>query len=396
MRDLEKSIPDKLYWLGVSLLATAWLLSPAGLQISFSQEVYSSAIAAPAEGVAPRPAVAVTAAKAVAASVAEQEDGVKSLGLDTGSESAKVVDAAPTVRELSVEPGTLPLLPEDRPAWVAAEPDYSTDVHRLVVGSLVGDSESDIDRMLDEPLMAAVHTYVAMRVLDRDETPADGLLSRLNEKYIRKNLIDDPQGYVAKLSTSGGAMYQKWVMVSITPAQRTQMRSWQRDAVQMERLVPIGLGLAGLLGLVSISHLVLQRSRQSFNPQAHGRRQVAEVVTPPVLPQVAQPAKRKSCCNKRLSIPITLGAVAASLMIVNIKESRQAVPEQSDIVRQSEIRVDPPISPVPPSVPLPHIQEIPVQPESPPTPDVDSLRPRRIEVKLESNGSRVSVRSITQ
>lgn len=161
-------------------------------------------------------------------------------------------------RELSVEPGTSPLLPADRPAWVGAPADYSSDIHRLYVGSLVSDARQDVDRNLELPLQAALNEYVETQVLHQPDAARE-LADHLTPSYIRMNLIDDPQGFVAELNTAEGPMYQKWVAVTITPAQRTQIEAWHREALQRQRLGAIGLGALGVIGVLSLAHLGLRR-----------------------------------------------------------------------------------------------------------------------------------------
>lgn len=165
----------------------------------------------------------------------------------------------PTVnRELSVEPGTLPLLPADAPAWVGALPDLSDDVHRLFVGGEVAESESAAAEGLDTPLVMAVRTYVERDVLQHAGA-GHALAAKLTADYVWKNLIDQRSGYMAKLNTPGQPMYQKWVTVSVTPEQRGEILGWHREALQRERLTPIGLGLTSLLGCVGLMHLILRR-----------------------------------------------------------------------------------------------------------------------------------------
>lgn len=158
--------------------------------------------------------------------------------------------------ELSVEPGTQPLLPADRPAWIGADPDYSGEVHRLYVGSTAVTDPEEVDTALDVPLMAALRNYLDDQVLN-SLGAADGL--NLNEAFIRRNLIPGPEGVVLKLNTSGEPMYQKWVAVEVTPTQRDMFRQWYREAVQRDRMKPLVASLAGLLGLVGLTHLLLRR-----------------------------------------------------------------------------------------------------------------------------------------
>lgn len=160
--------------------------------------------------------------------------------------------------ELSVEPSTLPLLPDDAPAWVGSLPNLTRDVQHLYVGGHIAESESEAAEGLDKPLVEAVRRYVEEDLL-RIAGTGDALAGKLTADYVWKNLIDQRSGYVAKLNTPGQPMYQKWVTVSITPEQRAEIRHWHREAVQRERLAPIGLGVTCMLGCVGLMHLILRR-----------------------------------------------------------------------------------------------------------------------------------------
>ncbi|MCA9181119.1 MAG: hypothetical protein KDA51_06685, partial [Planctomycetales bacterium] len=163
--------------------------------------------------------------------------------------------------ELSVEPGTPQLLPDDAPAWVGSLPDLTDDVHRLFVGGHIAESVSEAAEGLDTPLVAAVNQYIDAHLLKR-KGAARSLAGKITADYIWKNLVDERTGYTARLNTPGQPMFQKWVTVSITPEQRSAILRWDREALQRERLAPIGLGLASLLGGVGLLHLILRRGNR--------------------------------------------------------------------------------------------------------------------------------------
>ncbi len=194
-------------------------------------------LASPAEGQPPRPATNRSDA-GIASSTWEE----------------------PLQQELSIEPGTLPLMPQDAPAWIGAAPELNDDVHRLFVGGLIADNPADAAELLDAPLVEAVNQYIDHTVLQRTGASSE-LVKKVTADYIWKNLIDERAGYLAELTTSGQSMYQKWVIVSITPQQRMEIERWERLAQQQERLAVVGLGLAGLLGCVGLLHVLLSGFR---------------------------------------------------------------------------------------------------------------------------------------
>ncbi len=172
-------------------------------------------------------------------------------------EAAEINIAQDPARELSVAPGQDPLLPEEAPDWVAAPPHLDGDTHTLVVSSMATVKRARVDAELDMPLCKTVTDYVTNDLFDGRQDV--DLRPYITADYIRRNLIDQPEGYVAEIATSNGPMYQKWVKVNVTPEQQKQLKAWYAEAVQSKRLPPIGFGLAGLLGIVGLSHLVLRR-----------------------------------------------------------------------------------------------------------------------------------------
>lgn len=167
-------------------------------------------------------------------------------------------NSQPSPKELSVEPGNDPLQPKSlAPKWIAATPQLDGETHTLVVASMASSKRVRVEKELDMPLCRTVIDYVNNDLADGDTTVD---LSRyVTADFIRKNLIDVPEGYVEEISTSKGPMFQKWVQVNITPEQQAQLKRWHTEAVQAKRLPPIGIALAGLLGLIGVTHVVLRR-----------------------------------------------------------------------------------------------------------------------------------------
>lgn len=181
-------------------------------------------------------------------------------------------------QELSVEPGSQPLLPADAPAWVGAPANTSGDVHYLYVSGQIADSESEAAELIDDELVAAVFRYIDQTLFDssstgshpwefgRDLDATDRLASRaaglmrkkVTPDFIWKNMVDNPAGYTASLNVSGIPMFQKWITVSITPEQRAMIMRWDREARQSARLAPVGVGVLGLLGSVGLLHLIIR------------------------------------------------------------------------------------------------------------------------------------------
>ena len=262
-------------WLScVVLLASLALVAPVNVQIVLAQESDRAlAVAIADEGQPPSPlaavgddanlrstesAAAIQPAPASATSEISNQTELSALATDSTSPPADETSSSlpAEVRSLSVEPGSRPLLPDDRPAWVGASPELSSNQHYLYVGSLPVSNASEAEAALDEPLVATVQAYIDDEVIHKygasHSMPVDA-------RFIRKNLIDDPTGFMAELSTSEGPLYQKWVTVRVTPEQRQQFHVWHKQAMQRERLGPLGTALLLLVTGVALSHLVLRR-----------------------------------------------------------------------------------------------------------------------------------------
>lgn len=217
---------------------------------------------------------------------------------------SKPNDAVPPNQEkqLSVEPGAT-LLPSDRPDWISKELDLKSATHRFVVSSFPTARESDIDSNLDACLEEATSNYVNQ--LLGDDRAGQLLAAQLNAAFVRTNLLDDKTTYVAELSTTGGAMFQKWVMVEVTKEQQEQIRTWYQERLQRQRIIPLGIGLAGLVAFVGACNLFFRRSASKSQQS-------------PMLKVIGNPTS-SACCGKRggwgylVAIAIAIGVAAMTL-----------------------------------------------------------------------------------
>jgi hypothetical protein len=176
-------------------------------------------------------------------------------------DSQMIVDAPPPAlppesHTLSVEPSSQ-LLPKDRPAWIGSEPDLESSTHQFVVQSIPTSLKDEVESNLDAPLEESMQGYLNSML--GDNRAGELLRDRIDASFIRRNLLEEAKSYVAELQTAVGPVYQKWVMVEISPKQREQFRLWYNQHQQRQRLAPLGLAIAGLISLVGMSHLVLRR-----------------------------------------------------------------------------------------------------------------------------------------
>lgn len=188
----------------------------------------------------------------------DAEVGDSEFSTNAASASERAANRAETQvpHPLSVEPSSQ-LLPKDRPSWIETDPDTESEVHRFVVASIPTSLKSELDSNLDATLVAAIKNYVNQQFgPDSDQM----LHERLTAAFIQTNLVDENKTYVAEMQTGDGPLFQKWVMIEVTPEQRNQIRLWINQQLQRQRVLPLGLWIGGLLSLVGISHLFLRRN----------------------------------------------------------------------------------------------------------------------------------------
>lgn len=238
-----------------------------------------TAIAAPEATSTPAAATTPTATQD---NTTQESSNTTSSGEVTAPPQSSTASVPEVERRLSVEPSNS-LLPADRPSWIGSEPDFKSSTHRFVVASIPTAREDEVDINLDASLVEALSSYAIEQL--GDDRAGQLLASHLSSAFIRTNYIDDKTSYTAELSTTGGSMYQKWVMVEISPEQQELLKTWYQERIQRERIVPLAVAFVGFLGLVGITNLWFRRSA-SRNPQA------------PMM-QVIQPAAKGGCCGKR-------------------------------------------------------------------------------------------------
>jgi hypothetical protein len=123
-----------------------------------------------------------------------------------------------------------PVLPVDRPDWVARSPQVQGEVHFVSVG---------LDQYVYESKGAAIK------------------LEQLNSKWIRANWWIADRNYDALIETPSATYHQAWTELRIDEKQRRLAKNWRNDAIRQDRIVGLGLGAGTLVGVVSLAHAVL-------------------------------------------------------------------------------------------------------------------------------------------
>ncbi len=269
--------------------------------------------------------------EAIISEVADQKQ------IDESAASGGAVSPERPPHPLSVEP-SIQMLPKDRPSWIDAEPETGTDIHRFVVASIPTALKSELDSNLDATLEAALKAYASQQF-----SPDAGelLRERLTAAFIRTNLIDENKTYIGEMRTGEGPLFQKWVMVEVTPKQRDQMRHWHSEQLQRQRVLPLGLGLAGLFTVIALTHLALRRrvkvppglkETQATAGKAMGNVPPVELYSAQVLQ--SKPKCRRSALRKMAVILPMIAVIAVPMLVTSSTKSSQKrkVKRKKDVV----------------------------------------------------------------
>ena len=162
------------------------------------------------------------------------------------TESAPKQKPAPsTDPEIEVVPNSV-IIPPGRPAWVDSEPDYSSDVHTLYVGSGPFVSVAEANRALDKALEEATNDYVveqlgssfAKKILGYDA-------AKIKKRFVQKDL------YREVITVSVGPMHQVHALLKFEPKFRADLEQRWAKVRGTSRLVQTGLFSAGGLLLLT-------------------------------------------------------------------------------------------------------------------------------------------------
>lgn len=231
---------------------------------------------------------------------------------------------------LSVEP-TSQMLPKDRPGWIDSDPDFKSPTHQFIVASIPTAVKSELDSNLDATLVAALKNYLSQQ-MGEDAGPL--LEPRLTPAFIRTNFVDETKSYVAEMATGEGPLFQKWVMVEVTPQQREQLKLWHSEQIQRQRVLPLGLGLAGLLTAIGITHFVLKRrGAQTGNrdaAQSKGLNQALE--SPPMATRCGRFARRYG-----LMTVVAVGIAVAWLASSESHSSHRDASHRKKVQRKNDL-----------------------------------------------------------
>jgi len=188
---------------------------------------------------APNGSLAFAAEDAPAATAAALE-------LDARKEETAAPSADPTIHTPLED---IVKIPEGRPEWIDADPDYTSAIHTIPIASGPYVHENESRRALDQALVKATKEYVA-------EQLGSELAARLiqyDAKTIKRKVVKADNLYHDVATYSVGPMHEYFALLEFGPEFRNELdRRWENIRAK-SRLSQVGLfGGAGLLFLASI------------------------------------------------------------------------------------------------------------------------------------------------
>jgi len=138
-----------------------------------------------------------------------------------------------------------PLLPDDRPDWVAQADRVDENIHRIAVATELSNSLEECRAKLDEALVEGMHRYVDDHMA-KDQHVASKL-AELNATWIRAHLMSANLEYDAEIKRPADTYHQLWVQLEIGPQERVTIKRWIQQLETTRRAGAIALTAGGLV-----------------------------------------------------------------------------------------------------------------------------------------------------
>ncbi len=148
-----------------------------------------------------------------------------------------------------------PLLPDDRPDWVAQADSVEGEPHRIAIGTELANTIEECRSKLDVALVEGMHRYVTEHLSKNREHSSK--LREMNAAWIREHLMDSNRVFEAKLARPAGTFHQLWVQLNIDAQSRTTIEQWIRRLETHSRAGIVGLVAAGCVACLAIINLGL-------------------------------------------------------------------------------------------------------------------------------------------
>jgi len=170
---------------------------------------------------------------------------------EVGSRSKIKLDEEPST-EVSA---SQPLLPEDRPDWVAQPDSVDGDIHRIAIGTELASSIEECRNKLDIALLDGMRQYVDEHLSNHRKLASK--LTELHAPWIRKNLMDSDTQFEAILDRPAGTYHQLWVQLEIDPRSRGTIMQWLQRLETQWRAGAVGVVAGGCVLCLSLLNVGL-------------------------------------------------------------------------------------------------------------------------------------------
>ncbi len=143
-----------------------------------------------------------------------------------------------------------PLLPDDRPDWVAQADRVDGAIHRIAIATELSSSIEDCRAKLDEALVDGMHRYVDDHLAKNQKVAS--MLAELNAGWIRAHLMNSTLEYDAEIKRPADTYHQLWVQLEIGPQERSTIEKWIQQLETTRRAGAVGLTAGGLVVCLAV------------------------------------------------------------------------------------------------------------------------------------------------
>ncbi len=168
--------------------------------------------------------------------------------ITTENEAETVMNAADTGPVIGTH--TEPLLPVDRPDWVARAPQITDTIHYISVGGELATSFEDSLKSIDTSLLVEGRRYVDQYLIDE---PKASELENLTADWIRSHWLVENKTFDAVVKVPSETYHQAWVELRVSLADREIVKQWYQERKRQDRVA--NLGMVALVGIGGVGLL---------------------------------------------------------------------------------------------------------------------------------------------
>ncbi len=169
--------------------------------------------------------------------------------ITTDNEAETVMNAADTTGPV-IGVHTEPLLPVDRPDWIARAPQITDTIHYLSVGGELAATFEESLKSIDTSLLVEGRRYIDQYLIDE---PKASELKNLTADWIRSHWLVENKTYDAEVKVPSGTYHQAWVELRVSLADREIVKQWYQERKRQDRVA--NLGIVAIMGIGGVGLL---------------------------------------------------------------------------------------------------------------------------------------------